>query len=83
MARLTIGALRRAIADLPDDAIVVIDNESHRYSLAGDALAATALFDGANWHEDLWADDADAEVGAQTEFGSRVRVLKIDASTGE
>lgn len=80
VAKLTVGTLRRAIADLPDDAAVVIDDESHRYQLAGDASATTALVDGEVWREDIWARSAGAALGEQTEFGRRVAVLKIDDS---
>ena len=78
MAKLTVGTVRRAIADLPDDAFVVIDNESHRYQLAGDATATTALVAGEVWSEDIWAGSAGAPPGEQTEFGLRVVVLMID-----
>jgi hypothetical protein len=74
-AKLTVGALRRAMEGLSDDVAVVIDDESHRYQPAGDAIATTALVDDDEWYEDSFSGSS---VGEQTEHGTRVAVLRIN-----
>lgn len=74
--KLTVGALRKAMAGLADEVPVVIDNESHEYQPAGKAFATTALLNDDHWSVDDCTDDG--PLGEKTEYGTRIEVLRIN-----
>lgn len=79
MSRLTVGAIRKALEGVPDDAIVVGDECDHSYRQLFAVAYTTVLDDGnGQYTEDLFIPEEGDGIGEETEYGVRIRAFVIE-----
>lgn len=79
MSKLTVGQLKKALENIPDDTLVVGHEYDHSYRNLWEYGYTTVLDDGnGQFTQDIFVPEAGDGIGEQTEYGTRIRAFIIE-----